>query len=86
MKVDYTNRAIADLRKISNDSRREFGERVAEELEARIRSVVDRISNSPLTTRQQPVRHGDKRRLHIVVSRTFALEDAATAGSVVLVV
>lgn len=49
MKVEYSNRAVADLRKISADSRREFGDRVAEALEARIRAVVDAISRNPLS-------------------------------------
>jgi plasmid stabilization system protein ParE len=44
MKVEYSNRAVADLRKISADSRRAFGDRVAEALEARIRAVVGHIS------------------------------------------
>jgi plasmid stabilization system protein ParE len=34
MKVEYSNRAVADLRKISADSGRAFGDRVAEALEA----------------------------------------------------
>ncbi len=49
MKVEYAKRAVADLRKISAESRREFGEQVAEGLEARIRAVVDRISRDPLS-------------------------------------
>ena len=60
MKVEYSRRAVADLRKISTDSRRAFGERVAEALEARIRAVVDRISRYPLSApevEQRPVRH-----------------------------
>jgi len=44
MKVEYSKRAVADLRKIGLDSRRAFGDRVAEALEARIRAVIDRIS------------------------------------------
>jgi plasmid stabilization system protein ParE len=47
MKVEYSNRAVADLRKISADSRRAFGDRVAEALEARIRVVVEHISRQP---------------------------------------
>jgi plasmid stabilization system protein ParE len=47
MKVEYSNRAVADLRKISADSRRAFGDRVAEALEARIRAVVEHISRQP---------------------------------------
>jgi plasmid stabilization system protein ParE len=37
MKVEYARRAVADLRKISADSRQAFGDRAAEALEARIR-------------------------------------------------
>jgi toxin ParE1/3/4 len=47
MKVEYSNRAVADLRKISADSRRAFGDRVAAALEARIRAVVEHISREP---------------------------------------
>jgi plasmid stabilization system protein ParE len=47
MKVEYSNRAVADLRKISADSRRAFGDRVAEALEARIRAVVEHIGRQP---------------------------------------
>jgi toxin ParE1/3/4 len=47
MKAEYSNRAVADLRKISADSRRAFGDRVAEALEARIRAVVEHISRQP---------------------------------------
>lgn len=35
MKVEYSNRAVTNLRKISADSRRGFGDRVAEALEGR---------------------------------------------------
>jgi toxin ParE1/3/4 len=58
MKVEYTNRAVADLRKISADSRRAFGDRVAEELEVRIQSVIDRISRDPLSTPEVEGRPG----------------------------
>jgi toxin ParE1/3/4 len=49
MKVEYAKRAVADLRKISADSRRTFGDRVAEALEARIRAVIDHVSREPLS-------------------------------------
>ncbi len=49
MRVEYSKRAVADLRKISADSRRAFGDRVAEALEARIRAVVDHIGREPLS-------------------------------------
>ena len=47
MKVEYSNRALRDIRKISIDSRRMFGERVAEELGARIEEIVERIRQAP---------------------------------------
>jgi plasmid stabilization system protein ParE len=46
MKVEYSNRATADLRKISTDSR-VYGESVAAVLEARIRQVVAHIAEHP---------------------------------------
>jgi plasmid stabilization system protein ParE len=46
MRVEYTNRALADLRKISADSRA-FGDVVTAALEARIRKVVARIAEHP---------------------------------------
>jgi toxin ParE1/3/4 len=62
MKVEYSRRSVADLRKISADSRRAFGDRVAEALEARIRSVIDRISREPLSAPEVEQRPG----LHVV--------------------
>jgi toxin ParE1/3/4 len=62
MKVEYSNRAIADLRKISSDSGRAFGDRVAAALEARIRAVVDRISRDPLSAPELEQRPG----VHVV--------------------
>ncbi len=47
MKVEYAKRAVADIRKISADSRRTFGNRVVDALEARIREVIDSISREP---------------------------------------
>jgi plasmid stabilization system protein ParE len=41
MKVEYSNRAVADLDEISARSRRMFGDRVAQALEARIRAVIE---------------------------------------------
>jgi plasmid stabilization system protein ParE len=52
MKVEYSNRVIADLRRISAESRLAFGDRVAEALEARIRAVIKRISIAPLSAPQ----------------------------------
>jgi len=47
MKVEYTNRAVADLLKASADSRAAFGDAVAVALERRIREVVDHIAEHP---------------------------------------
>jgi plasmid stabilization system protein ParE len=62
MKVEYSRRAVADLRKISADSHRTFGDRVAEALESRIRAVVDHISREPHSSPQVEQRPG----LHVV--------------------
>ena len=47
MKAEFTNRAVADLRKISAQSSKEFGDRVAAALELRIRAAVEQIANAP---------------------------------------
>lgn len=47
MRVEYTNLAAADLRKVSADSRERFGDIVAAALEKRIRDVVDKIAHHP---------------------------------------
>ena len=46
MRVEYTNQALIDLRKISADSRA-FGETVAAAVQARIRAVVAHIAERP---------------------------------------
>lgn len=46
MKVEYSRRATADLRKVGADSRA-FGEAVAAAVEARIRKTVERIAEGP---------------------------------------
>ena len=58
MKVEYTKRAVADLREISANSRVAFGDWVAEALAARIRAVVDRISQEPLSAPEVEQRPG----------------------------
>jgi toxin ParE1/3/4 len=58
MKVEYSNRAIFDLRKISADSRRAFGDRVAEALSSRIRAVVEHIGRDPLSAPEVEQRPG----------------------------
>jgi plasmid stabilization system protein ParE len=47
MKVEYSNRAASDLRKVASDSRRIFGEKVAAELGRRIEEIVERIRRAP---------------------------------------
>jgi plasmid stabilization system protein ParE len=47
MKVEFTERAVSDLHKISAHSRREFGNRVAVAVELRIRNAVEQIARSP---------------------------------------
>jgi len=53
MKVEYSNRAVADLRKISADSRRAFGDRVAKALEMRISWLSRPVRTSSLTRSPQ---------------------------------
>jgi plasmid stabilization system protein ParE len=47
MKVEFTNRAVGDLRKISDQSHKEFGASVAAALELRIRRVVEQVGQAP---------------------------------------
>jgi plasmid stabilization system protein ParE len=47
MKVEYSNRALADLRKLSAGGKATFGERVTAALEARIRAIVEQIRQAP---------------------------------------
>jgi toxin ParE1/3/4 len=47
MKVEYSRRSLADLRKISSDCRREFGNRVTAALELRIRTAAEQIRSAP---------------------------------------
>jgi plasmid stabilization system protein ParE len=58
MRIEYSGRAVADLRKISADSRRAFGDRVAKALETRIRAVIEHISRDPLSAPQVEQRPG----------------------------
>jgi toxin ParE1/3/4 len=46
MKVEFTKRALIDLRKVSADSRI-FGERVAAAVETRIHAVIAHIAEHP---------------------------------------
>jgi plasmid stabilization system protein ParE len=45
--IAYSERAVADLRKISATSRRKFGERVAGELGAHIQATIEHIGREP---------------------------------------
>jgi toxin ParE1/3/4 len=47
MKVEFTNRALADLRKLSADSRTMFGDAVASALGERISNVVSHLAEYP---------------------------------------
>ena len=58
MTVEYSNRALADLRKISADSRRAFGDEVAGALAARIRATIKQISREPLSASELEQRPG----------------------------
>jgi plasmid stabilization system protein ParE len=57
MRVEYTRRAIADLRKVSADSST-YGGAVLAAVEARIHRVIDHISERPLAARQVAERPG----------------------------
>ena len=46
MKVEYSNRAVADLRKLSADSR-DYGEAVTAAVEERLRRVIAHIAEYP---------------------------------------
>ena len=47
MKIEFTNRAVRDLREISGYCRKQFGDRVTAALEARIRDVATDIAVYP---------------------------------------
>ena len=47
MNVEFSKRAVADLRKISAYSKRRFGELVATALESRIREIVGHLRDAP---------------------------------------
>ena len=61
MKVEYSNRAAADLRKVSADSL-VFGEAVATAVEARILGIVARIAERPEAAQRVAERPG----VHVV--------------------
>jgi plasmid stabilization system protein ParE len=61
MKIEFSNRATADLRKVSSDSLA-FGDAVAIAVEARIRAVVTRIADHPQAAQRVTQRPG----VHVV--------------------
>jgi plasmid stabilization system protein ParE len=61
MKVEFSNRATADLRKVSSNSLA-FGDAVAFAVEARIRAVVARIAEHPQAAQRVTERPG----VHVV--------------------
>jgi hypothetical protein len=52
MKIEYTNRAVADLRKVSADSRMRFGDTVAAALEKRVAMSLVTSPNIPKPRRR----------------------------------
>jgi toxin ParE1/3/4 len=58
MKVEYSNRALADLRKLFAGSQATFGHRVAAALEVRIRAIVEQIRQAPESAPQVEQRPG----------------------------
>src|SRR5262245_704214 len=62
MRVEFANRALADLQKLSTDSRASFGAAVSLELEARIRQVVAHVATNPLAAQRVDERPG----VHVV--------------------
>ena len=67
MKVEYTKRALSDIRQIAAESRAAFGNRVAAALETRIRAVVHQISLHPLSAPEVADRPGR----HVVPLRRY---------------
>jgi plasmid stabilization system protein ParE len=57
MKVEYSNRAVADLKKIAADSL-VFGKVVAIAVEARIRKIIERIAEQPESAQRVTERPG----------------------------
>ena len=47
MNVEFTNRAVRDLREISDHTRRQFGDRVTTALEGRLSEAVMQIVREP---------------------------------------
>jgi toxin ParE1/3/4 len=47
MNVEYSNRAVDDLRRLGEESKQEYGDLVAAEIEAYIRKIISQIANDP---------------------------------------
>jgi plasmid stabilization system protein ParE len=60
--LEFSKRAVADLRRIASRSREEYGDEVAQALERRIRSVTARVSRAPLSAQSIADRPG----VHVV--------------------
>jgi toxin ParE1/3/4 len=49
MNVEYSNRAVVDLRRLAAESRQEYGDLVAAELEAYLRKIISQLANDPMS-------------------------------------
>lgn len=58
MKVEFSKRAVSDLREIAAHSHRQFGQRVTAALEQRIRDITTQIGNAPESAPQVEQRPG----------------------------
>jgi toxin ParE1/3/4 len=47
MRIAYSKRALADIRRIAAETNRVFGEKVAESLGGRIRATIEQLSREP---------------------------------------
>jgi toxin ParE1/3/4 len=83
MKIEYSRRAVSDLRALAADSHREFGEKAARAIEARIRAVIERIRREPLSAQAVTERPG----VHVVplVRYPYKIFYRVTAESVRIV-
>ena len=67
MRVEYSKRATRELKRIGEYYRDTAGVRVAQELEARISAVVERIRREPLSSPELEQRPG----MHVVLLIKF---------------
>jgi plasmid stabilization system protein ParE len=58
MKVSYSRRAISDLKEIGAYYAVHASPRVATDIEARVRALVERISKAPESARKSRKTHG----------------------------